>query len=132
MSNAPRAAADSLAGKILDSVVQLVSDAERATRPLEVDPYRNRLFALFVTANGAGYTRDGADPDLSAEGLGRQLAARWNLADAARSSMQSQRQLNADELAKMRMMWSVMRLWMEWNYAWERWAEFHDEHSDHA
>ena len=31
----------------------------------------------------------------------------------------------ADQLAKMRLLWSVMRMWMEWDYAWERWAEFH-------
>ena len=31
----------------------------------------------------------------------------------------------ADQLAKMRLLWSVMRMWMEWDYAWERWDEFH-------
>ena len=24
-----------------------------------------------------------------------------------------------------RLLWSVMRMWMEWDYAWERWEEFH-------
>ena len=27
----------------------------------------------------------------------------------------------------MRLLWSVMRMWMEWTYAWQRWAEFHQE-----
>jgi len=26
----------------------------------------------------------------------------------------------------MRMLWSFLRMWMEWAYAWERWSEFHD------
>jgi hypothetical protein len=122
---APAATSPPLAGQIVDYIDRLVSEAEKMTRPMEIDPYRSRLFELFVVANGAGYTQDGADPDLTADGLGRQLAARWNLAEAARMSVQSQTKLSPEQLAKMRMMWSVMRLWMEWNYAWDRWEEFH-------
>ena len=28
-------------------------------------------------------------------------------------------------LQKMRSLWSIMRMWMEWTYAWQRWPEFH-------
>ncbi|MDB5343055.1 MAG: hypothetical protein JWP89_1432 [Schlesneria sp.] len=114
-----------LADRILDRIEALIFEAERTTKPLEVDPYRGQLFELFVTANGAGYTADGADPDLSADGLCRLLGSRWGLANAARESMAQQTRMPADQLAKMRLLWSVMRMWMEWDYAWERWAEFH-------
>jgi hypothetical protein len=39
--------------------------------------------------------------------------------------MAQQTRMPADQLAKMRLLWSVMRMWMEWDYAWERWDEFH-------
>jgi hypothetical protein len=26
---------------------------------------------------------------------------------------------------RMRSLWSMMRMWMEWTYAWDRWEEFH-------
>jgi hypothetical protein len=114
-----------LADRILDRIEALILEAERTTKPLEVDPYRGQLFELFVTANGAGYTAEGADPDLSADGLCRLLGSRWGLASAARESMAQQTRMPADQLAKMRLLWSVMRMWMEWDYAWERWDEFH-------
>lgn len=115
----------SLADSIIDSVERIIADAEAATRPLEVDPYRGRLFELFVTAEGAGLVQDGANPDLSSDGLCRQLSLRWGLADAARSSTQTGAKLPEVQLQRMRLLWSVMRMWMEWSYAWERWAEFH-------
>ena len=114
-----------LADRILDRLEELILDAERKTKPLELDPYRSQLFELFVTAEGAGYTKEGSDPDLSADGLCRLLGARWGLASAAKEAIGQQSRMPPEHLAKMRLLWSVMRMWMEWDYAWERWPEFH-------
>jgi len=114
-----------LATRIIDRVEELILNAERDTRPLEVDPVRSQLFELFVTANGAGYTADDADPDLSADGLCRTLGQRWGLANATRQAVDTAGRIPQEHLSKMRLLWSVMRMWMEWTYAWERWAEFH-------
>ena len=114
-----------LATLILDRVEELILLAERETKPLEIDPLRSELFELFVTANGAGYTAEDSDPDLSADGLCRALGLRWGLADAAKSAVNSSGRIPPAQLSKMRLLWSVMRMWMEWTYAWNRWAEFH-------
>lgn len=118
---------DLLANGIVVRVDELVREAEAKTKPLEVDPYRRQLFELFVTAHGAGYLSEEAPVDLTADGLCRELGRRWGLADATRSSFDQQRSLAPEHLAKMRLLWSVMRMWMEWTYAWERWPEFHSE-----
>ena len=114
-----------LATRILDRIEELILIAERETKPLELDPLRSELFELFVTANGAGYTREDSDPDLTADGLCRILGARWGLASAAKSAIESTGRMSAEQLSRMRLLWSVMRMWMEWSYAWDRWAEFH-------
>lgn len=114
-----------LADRILDQIEALILDAEKTTKPLEVDPYRGQLFELFVTANGAGYTAENAANDLSADGICRQLGARWGLANAARDSLEQKTRMPPEHLSKMRLLWSVMRMWMEWSYAWDRWDEFH-------
>lgn len=114
-----------LADEIVNRVEKVVLDAERAAKPLEVDPYRGQLFELFVTAEGAGYVQSEAERDLSADGLCRELAARWGLADATRDAFSHQTRLPPEQLNKMRQLWSVLRMWMEWTYAWERWSEFH-------
>ena len=118
-----------LATAILDGVEKLVIDAEAETKPIEVDPFRRRLFELFVSADGGGYLDEEAAVDLTADGLCRELAKRWNLADATRDSMQRQAKMSPENLGRMRLLWSVMRLWMEWAYAWERWEEFHSQPS---
>ena len=120
----------SLASRILNSVRELIQEAESATRPLEVDPYRSRLFELFVTAHGAGYVNEEASTDLTADGLCRELAATWGLADTTRMSVENQTKIPPESLARMRLLWSVMRMWMEWSYAWERWDEFHQAPHD--
>ncbi len=121
---------ENLATRILDRVEELIHIAERDTKPLELDPLRSELFELFVTANGAGYTREDSDPDLTAEGLCRILGSRWGLAGATRSAIESSGRIPPEHLSKMRLMWSVMRMWMEWTYAWDRWREFHQEEPD--
>jgi len=114
-----------LAGDIVDRIESLLLDAEETTRPLELDPYRGKLFELFVTAHAAGLLDAEGDVDLSADGISGQLAARWQLADVAQASVDNQQKLSTESLGRMRMLWSFLRMWMEWGYAWERWSEFH-------
>ena len=125
-----------VARQILSGIEELAGEAQAATKPLEVDPYRSRLFEFFVTADGAGLIgderssslneeSDDDETDLSADGLCRSLARRWGLDMAARDSAAQQTKLPADQLERMRLLWSLMRMWMEWNYAWCRWHEFH-------
>jgi hypothetical protein len=129
----PTSSEPSLAGSIIEQIERVVLEAEESSRPLEVDPFRGRLFELFVMADAADLTKDPTEsgdpkrPDLTADGLCRTLGARWNLADALRESSAHHTRLPAKDLARMRLLWSVMRMWMEWTYAWQRWTEFHQE-----
>lgn len=116
-----------LATQILNEMELLVRTAEQDTRPLELDPSRSRLFELFVTAHGAGLTQENASPDLSADGLCRELAERWGLTEVARGGQQSPTGFHPEHIGKMRLLWSLMRMWMEWTYAWQRWPEFHTD-----
>lgn len=115
----------SLAESVYNRLEELLDDAERQVKPLEIDPFRSQLFKLFVTAHGAGYTAEGSEPDLTADGVCRELALRWGLTMAARDAVAQQSRLPPDQLAKMRLLWSLLRMWMEWTYAWDRWDEFH-------
>ena len=137
MSNGPGESAvnRTAAETILNGIEQLIGEAEEATRPLEVDPYRSKLFEFFVTAYSTGMVGDERDSsltsndregetDLSADGLCRSLARRWGLDMAARDSAAQQTKMPPAQLEKMRLLWSVMRMWMEWNYAWCRFEEF--------
>ena len=126
----------SLAKSILDQIETVVVAAEQAGRPLELDPYRGQLFELFVMAD-AGDLLDETTTEqvpnkltLTSDGLCRSLAERWNLSDAVRQSNANQTRLSPADLARMRLLWSVMRMWMEWTYAWDRWAEFHQGPKD--
>ena len=121
---------DVLASGIVARAEELAQDAEAATKPLEVEPYRRQLFELFVTAHGAGYLSEESPVDLSADGLCHELSRRWGLADAARNSFEQHQKLSPEHLSKMRLLWSIMRMWMEWAYAWERWPEFHSFQPD--
>jgi len=116
-----------LAAQLLDRIDLLVRDAHAKTRPLELEPYRGQLFELFVTAEGAGYVHEGASPDLTADGLCHTLAERWGLAAATRNAPDPLAKLPAQNVSQMRLLWSLMRMWMEWTYAWQRWPEFHRE-----
>lgn len=120
-------AGEQVARDIIDSVETLLVEAEQTQKPLELDPFRSRLFELFVMAEATGFVLGDEEdaPDLSCDGVGHELAQRWNLADSVRESVGQQSRLAGDQLSKMRMMWSFMRMWMEWTYAWQRWEEFH-------
>ena len=108
-------------------VEQLIQEAEEQNKPLEVDPLRSRLFELFVTAEAAGLIDEDSDFDLTADGVCQTLSRRWGLKDAAQNSLESPGSLSPKHLRQMRSLWSVMRMWMEWTYAWQRWHEFHPE-----
>ena len=128
MSSADEGAAavgEDLAETIVGRVEQLVRQAEASGQPLEIEPYRSQLFESFVTAEASGFVRESAEPDLTSDGLCRRLADRWGLRAATEESVRSQSRLPPDQLARMRSLWSVMRMWMEWTYAWQRWPEFH-------
>lgn len=127
-----------IAREILNGIENLIQEAQANTKPLEVDPARSRLFEFFVTADSAGLItddskvgafhdleEDASEVDLSADSLCRLLAQRWGLDMAAREAQALQTRLPADQLERMRLLWSVMRMWMEWSYAWRRWEEFH-------
>ncbi|MEJ7592765.1 MAG: hypothetical protein WKF77_14550 [Planctomycetaceae bacterium] len=133
-----QASTPSLATHIVNGVERLVLDAIEKTKPLEVDPSRSQLFELFVAAEEAGLIADDSNvgvfdgfdeessvTDLSADSLCRLLARRWGLDMAAREAQALQTRLPADQLERMRVLWSMMRMWMEWSYAWRRWSEFH-------
>ncbi len=115
----------SLAERLTAQVEDLILESERTQKPLEVDPYRSRLFELFVTAHGAGYIVEDGPEDLTADGLCQTLATRWGLRSAAQLSVRENSRMPPEHLARMRSLWSMMRMWMEWTYAWDRWAEFH-------
>jgi len=115
----------SLAEGIVDGIELLVKAAQQATQPLEMDPHRSKLFELFVAADAAGYLSEDSEPNLTSDGLCHLLAERWGLSEAARHSVSQQTRLQPDQLDSMRMLWSIMRMWMEWTYAWNRWSEFH-------
>ena len=120
-------ASHALVQDILNRLDELIDETRRTGKPLEVDPLRGQLFELFVMAEAAGLIGEDAEPDLSADGLCHALAGRWGLTDAARASFQQQTRLPPTQLERMRLLWSVMRMWMEWTYAWRRWGEFHDD-----
>jgi hypothetical protein len=106
---------------------EVVDEAEANTKPLEMEPYRSRLFELFVLANGAGLTDEEVEPNLTADAVARLLAERSGLRQEVNSSAAVERAISNDGVAKMRLLWSLLRMWMEWCYAWDRWQEFHDE-----
>ena len=112
---------------LVDEIERRLLDAEKQTHPLEIEPYRGQIFELFVMAEAAGLVDEGAEPDLTADGICQVLSLRWGLSDAAQSSVEQQTALSRDHLDKMRLLWSFMRLWMEWTYAWQRWPEFHQD-----
>ncbi|QDT34139.1 hypothetical protein [Thalassoglobus polymorphus] len=116
---------NTLGQQILDQVDAIITNCELNRKPLEIDPARNELFLLFVKAEAAGLVGEDSEPDISADGICKSLSQRWGLQAAAQDSVVNQTRLNSEQLEKMRSLWSVMRMWMEWTYAWERWGEFH-------
>jgi hypothetical protein len=109
--------------EVLNQIEALIVDAEEQTRPLEMDPYRGQLFDLFTAAWKNKLTHEEEGP-LASDAICKELGDRWGLSAAAQGSVEGAPQLKQEHLAKMRSLWSVMRMWMEWNYAWTRWRDF--------
>ncbi|MDA1163965.1 MAG: hypothetical protein O3B13_12745 [Planctomycetota bacterium] len=122
----------SLIEHVAAQLQEVVDEAESRVKPLEMEPYRGRLFELFVLADGAGLIDDELEPSLSSDSVARLLAERWGLRNEVSSSAEAQRAISNDGIAKMRLLWSLLRMWMEWSYAWDRWREFHDESASKA
>ena len=113
--------------KVLDRVEDIMLEAAKTTRPLELDPARRDLFLQFVDSYRQGLVNDEMASNLTADGLCAALSSRWGLKDTVQDTMKQKAPLSGDQLAQMRSLWSVMRMWMEWTYAWDKWAEFHPE-----
>ena len=119
---------------ILREIEKILRSSSESSQPLELEPARGQLFEMFVAAHGAGYLEEDAKTDMTADELCKTLARRWGLDEAAQQSVARQQKLDAQSLDKMRLLWALLRMWMEWTYAWSRWEEFHrSEHkSDSA
>jgi len=114
-----------LAHDLVERIDALLQGAKASRQPIEIDPYRSRLLELFVMAEATGFLEDGAAEDLSCDGIARALADRWKLAHNLGSDLSQAASLPPDQLSRLRLLWSFMRMWMEWTYAWQRWEEFH-------
>lgn len=110
---------------IVNQVEAIILSCEERRAPLELDPARGDLFDLFVAADRAGALAEESEIDLTADALCQILASRWGLKSAAEESVVRQQALPPEHVSKMRGLWSMMRMWMEWTYAWHRWPEFH-------
>lgn len=113
-----------LVHEIINRIEEILVDAESHARPLEMSPYREQLFDLFSTSWSNQLTEEEQGP-LAADAICKELGGRWGLTQTAQSSVAENTSLPREHIAKMRSLWSVMRLWMEWNYAWNRFREFH-------
>ncbi|RLS55021.1 MAG: hypothetical protein DWH91_10355 [Planctomycetota bacterium] len=109
----------------LDRIEDVLQEAAQAARPIEVDPARTQLFQLFGEASRQGLVCDEFESNLTADSICSALSARWGLKNTVQDSVTKQQRLTGEQLAQMRSLWSVMRMWMEWTYAWDRWAEYH-------
>ena len=116
-----------LAHDIVDRIDEILQNAGGSGQPIELDPHRARLFELFVMADATGFLEEGAAQDLSCDGIARELAARWDLAKNLGGGIPQPTNLPPAQLSRLRLLWSFMRMWMEWTYAWQRWDEFHKQ-----
>jgi hypothetical protein len=117
----------SLIQTVVGQIQAIIEEAENETRPLEMEPFRGRLFELFVVADGAGLLDEKLEPNLTSDEIAKILADRWQLRDSEAAAKLAAGNLADENLSRMRLLWSFLRMWMEWTYAWQRWSEFHDE-----
>lgn len=118
--------ADKLAGLITVQLSKVIEAAIEAKAPIEIDPSRGQIFELFVTADAAGLIDEaGQTQPLSSGELTRRLGRLWNLGDAIEEVDGDQSKLTPSDLERLRRLWSLLRMWLEWSYAWNRWDEFH-------
>ena len=116
---------------LIDRIEELILRAETEAVPLEIDPQRPELFQMFAEAEAAGFFADDSHIDVSCDAIARELAGRWKLRDLGKAIAQPNL-LPPTQLKRLRVLWSFMRLWMEWSYAWQRWHEFHPAHPAHS
>lgn len=114
---------------LISQIDAILRSCEESRRPLEVDPARGELFELFALAERSGALVEDSPLDLTADVLCQALAERWGLKSATENWLSQNSSLGTEQLARMRSLWSLLRLWMEWTYAWQRWAEFHSSDS---
>ncbi len=117
----------SLAQDLVTRIDDVLQGAAASGQPIELDPQRSRLFELFVMAEATGFLEEGAEHDLTCDGVARELAARWHLSRDMRGEFRTPSSLPPDQLGRLRLLWSFMRMWMEWTSAWQRWDEFHNQ-----
>lgn len=108
------------------AIAQVLNDVEVRESALEREPYRGRLFSQFAVAWEVGLDTSDAPTDLSADGIARRLATRWNMANMVGDSVHAPQRLTPTAQAKMRGLLSFLRMWTEWEYAWSRWSELHE------
>jgi hypothetical protein len=118
-----------LAHDLVERIDDILQGARASGQPIELDPHRSRLFELFVMAEATGFLKEGGEADLSCDGVARALADRWSLARNLGGELSQPSALPPEQLSRLRMLWSFMRMWMEWSYAWQRWDEFHTSSS---
>ncbi len=111
---------------MVDRIDELLQSAIGSGEPIELDPHRSRLFELFVMSEATGFLEEGAEVDLSCDGIARALSDRWDLAHGLGGSLSPGAAMPPDQLKRLKLLWSFMRMWMEWTYAWQRWDEFHN------
>jgi hypothetical protein len=122
----PMSPGKALADDLVNRVNEVLQNAADSGQPIEIDPHRARLFELFVMSEATGFLDEGAEHDLSCDGIARDLADRWKLARNLGGDISQPSALPPDQLKRLRLLWSFMRMWMEWTYAWQRWEEFHN------
>jgi hypothetical protein len=116
-----------LSQAVVGQIQTIIEEAENETRPLELEPFRGRLFELFVVADGAGLLDEKLEPNLTSDEIAKILADRWQLRDSEAVAKLAAGNLADENLSRMRLLWSFLRMWMEWTYAWQRWNEFHED-----
>ena len=117
--------ADRLADLIVEQLAKVIESAIETKQPLELDPHRGQLFELFVAAEAAGLVEDTHPRPLASGELHRRLGNRWGLGELLEQAEGDQSSLPPGDRDRLLRLWSLTRMWMEWTYAWRRWAEFH-------
>src|SRR5262249_21258758 len=63
----------SLAHDLVARIDDVLQEAAATGQPIELDPPRSQLFELFVMAEATGFLEEGAEHDLTCDGVAREL-----------------------------------------------------------
>lgn len=111
---------------LINRVETIIAEADKKIQAIETEPHRSNLFEVFAMADGAGLLTED-EPNLDADKLVAVLAERWGLKQQAQAVMTNRAaELGKENLNRMRLLLSTIRMWQEWSYAWSRWTEFHE------